>query len=91
MLRQFHRLKTWPEHFQAVVSGEKTFELRKNDRNFEVGDELCLHEFCPQSQEYSGNHIWVYVSHILRGGQFGLPDDMCIMSLGDHPTIPKIK
>ena len=29
-----HELKTWIEYFELVMSGEKPFELRKNDRDF---------------------------------------------------------
>ncbi len=42
-----HSLKTWPEHFEAVNSGSKPYELRKADRNYQVGDLLCLQEFKP--------------------------------------------
>jgi hypothetical protein len=42
-----HELKTWPEYFKAIKKGEKTFELRKNDRDFEKGDILVLREFIP--------------------------------------------
>src|SRR3954470_11426726 len=40
-----HELKCWPEFYKALVSGEKTFELRKNDRGFRVGDVLWLREW----------------------------------------------
>ena len=37
-----HKLKTLPKYFNAVMTGEKTFEVRKDDRNFQVGDYLLL-------------------------------------------------
>jgi hypothetical protein len=39
-----HELKTDAAVFQAVREGKKTYEIRKNDRNFRVGDELWLKE-----------------------------------------------
>lgn len=33
-----HHLKILPEYFNAVRLGEKTFEIRKNDRNYQVED-----------------------------------------------------
>src|ERR1700759_5655955 len=42
-----HELKCWPPHFGNIVAGLKTFELRKCDRDFTVGDILYLKEFIP--------------------------------------------
>jgi len=39
---QQHTLKCWPAFFDAVACGEKTFELRLDDRGFQKGDELIL-------------------------------------------------
>jgi len=61
-----HNLKTWPEFYQAVIRGEKTFEVRLNDRGYEVGDTLTLQEFDPAKQEYTGNEIVKQVPYILR-------------------------
>jgi ASC-1-like (ASCH) protein len=35
---KLHELKIKREYFNAIKSGEKTFEIRKNDRDFQVGD-----------------------------------------------------
>ncbi|MDS1006420.1 DUF3850 domain-containing protein [Clostridium sporogenes] len=37
-----HRLKTLSKYFNAVCDGKKTFEIRKDDRNFEIGDTFIL-------------------------------------------------
>jgi hypothetical protein len=42
-----HRLKCWPEHWKAIRLGFKSFEIRKNDRNYRPGDVLALGEFEP--------------------------------------------
>ena len=47
-----HRLKIKPEYYQAVFDGRKNFEVRKKDRDFEVGDTLILCEYDPF--KYSG-------------------------------------
>ena len=39
-----HELKTRAEWFDLVATGAKPFELRRDDRGFEVGDELWLRE-----------------------------------------------
>lgn len=44
MSRNHHVLKTETKYYQAVERGEKTFELRKNDRDFKVGDMIYLKE-----------------------------------------------
>ncbi len=51
-----HELKCWPEYFTAIQNGDKTFEIRKNDRDFKVGDVLHLREWDPKLEEYTG--IW---------------------------------
>lgn len=47
MMAMNHELKTYPEHFDATRDGCKPFEIRKNDRNYQVGDILILQEYIP--------------------------------------------
>lgn len=37
-----HKLKTLKRYFDLQISGMKNFELRKNDRDFSVFDEIIL-------------------------------------------------
>lgn len=58
-----HSLKILPKYFNAVVSGDKTFEVRKNDRNFQVGDKLILKEY--EDGKYTGQIIKKEITYIL--------------------------
>lgn len=37
-----HRLKVLIKYAAAIMDGTKTFEVRKNDRNFKVGDKIVF-------------------------------------------------
>lgn len=58
-----HELKIFPEYYNAVVSGLKTFEVRYNDRDFKVGDSLILKEYSGVS--YTGRQTNVVVTYIV--------------------------
>lgn len=47
-----HELKIWPQHWQRVFDGTKTFEIRVNDRVFQKGDEVVLCPWCPETKNY---------------------------------------
>lgn len=54
---KIHELKCHPEYFEEVLSGRKPFEVRLNDRNFEVGDCVIQKEYSPHHQDYTGRII----------------------------------
>ena len=76
-----HLLKTWPEPFAAVVAGYKTHEVRVNDRGFKVGDQLELAEYRPDIDKFTGRVQTVDVTYISVAGTFGLPIDLCVLSI----------
>lgn len=55
-----HELKIWPQYFCRVVDGSKTFEIRKNDRGFQPGDNVTLLEYDPSEiyKRSSGVDAW---------------------------------
>lgn len=75
-----HRLKTWPQYLSAVITGEKKFELRKDDRKFEEGDYLILEGWNPDIGQYTNATVILEVVYILRGPAFGLKKGFVIMS-----------
>ena len=46
-----HAVKCWPKYFSPLYSGEKNFEVRRNDRPYRVGDILAVNEFIPESAD----------------------------------------
>lgn len=59
-----HDLKIRSGFFRAIVSGEKTFEIRKNDRNFKVGDMLLLREYEQETEDYTGQGLLKKITYI---------------------------
>ena len=58
-----HRLKIAPQYFKDVVSGVKTFEVRRNDRDFKVGDIVTLEEY--KNGNYTSNYVNAEITYIL--------------------------
>ena len=40
-----HELKIEPHYLEALISGDKTFEVRFNDRGYQKGDVLQFHGY----------------------------------------------
>lgn len=83
-------LKTDPEVFEETIQGRKTFEIRFNDRDYQVGDILVLHETKHSGKEmregkplmFTGREWGVKVTHMLSG--YGLTEDWVVMSHKDY-------
>ena len=86
-----HNLKIWPNWFLAVVDGSKCFEIRRDDRGFEVGDLLVFEEYKPRVGTYTGRTIRrriVYITRIgdavavgLNAEAFGLKEGFCVLGM----------
>lgn len=65
-----HELKQLTNYFADVISGRKTFEIRKFDRPFHEGDLLALNEYDPKNKCYTGNSCLVYIDYILNDDEY---------------------
>lgn len=121
-----HALKTWSQPFQDIWDGVKHHEIRKDDRKFQVGDQLDLREFEPHPacmgtglvpSTSSGNWADLYeereerakmtactcekpwgtylprsieavVTYKTKGGEWGLPDNLCVLSFEVVSKLP---
>ena len=68
--RTTHELKTLPVYFERILSGEKNFEVRRNDRGFQKGDEVLLDEYDPSKtgielHKYTGRQIRADIGFVL--------------------------
>ncbi len=76
----YHYLKTEREYYELSESGIKNFEIRKNDRNFRVGDYIILSEIV--NGELTGQeHDAGTITYVFEGGKYGLDKDYCIIQL----------
>lgn len=57
-------LKSWTHFFQAIKNGQKKHDLRKMDRDFQLGQYLTLLEYDNISGEYTGQSLVVRITYI---------------------------
>ena len=68
-----HLLKIRADFADRVLSGEKTFELRKNDRDFQRGDEIIFQvvrlygSACEADEEHLLNEKTYTITYVLSG------------------------
>ena len=91
-----HELKCWKDPFEVALYDRKHHEIRKNDRGFEVGDEILLKEWIPAPRPrrddepqgaYTGRDLLVVVTYISRGPEWGIPEGLVVMSI-ERPKRP---
>lgn len=76
-----HELKIWPEYFDDVFHRRKNFEVRKNDRGYQVGDFIVLRRFDPNKGEYIGGICGREITYMLEGGKFGIEPGYVVLGL----------
>jgi hypothetical protein len=75
-----HELKILPEYFNELWVGTKRFELRKDDKEYQILDEVKLMEW--NGKEYTGASIGFTINYVLRDvPHFGLKEGYVILGL----------
>lgn len=80
-----HELKTLPVFFKEILSGNKTAEMRRDDKCFQKGDIVTLREYDPKKHAltdccYTGQEILVEITHVLHGEEWGIKDGYAMLS-----------
>lgn len=85
---QQHIVRSWAHIYDAIESGRKTHDLRRNDRNYQVGDTMLLKRFDNVLGRYTGEEMRVLITYIT--GRDHVPcavssavlnNDYCILSI----------
>ena len=61
-----HFVNIYEEYFKDVVEGSKSFELRRNDRSYKVGDFVCMREVVRNScrKSFTGRYVVVEITRL---------------------------
>ena len=76
-----HKIKLREEYAEAVLSGEKSFEIRYNDRGYQKGDEVLFDVVDKYGLHVSHqlNHVLFEITYLIHG--YGLEKDYCVFSI----------
>lgn len=80
-MNKLHVLKIKEKYLKDIEKGIKTFELRKNDRDYQVNDLIRFVD--TNGQNYSKSNKYLYeITYILKNvPEYGLNEDYCILGL----------
>jgi hypothetical protein len=89
-----HKVRSWNYLFEPMRKGLKTHDLRKNDRDFKVGDRLLLQEYDQTLAQYTGRELLMDITYIT--GRLAVPcavstavlhEDYVILAVVKSPEI----
>lgn len=75
---KIHEIKIAAMYYEDVVSGKKSFELRKNDRGYKQGDKLIMLEF--KDGKHTGRIVNADIVYTLED-YAGLAEGYCILGI----------
>ncbi|ERL63839.1 DUF3850 domain-containing protein [Schleiferilactobacillus shenzhenensis] len=59
---EVQKLKILPEFFKAVLNGDKLFEIRRNDRDYQQGQNVELAEW--DGKDYTGRSVLEVITYV---------------------------
>jgi hypothetical protein len=82
-----HVLKTRPSQFNAMLNQRKGHDLRRDDRDFRVGDRVLFYEHDDNSDLYTGRVLKAKIGYITSSSNpcalsdEALADGFCILTI----------
>ena len=76
-----HKLKILPQYAELHLMNKKNWELRKNDRNFKIGDKIDF-QIIDRPNSFLGKGFYRRdIDYVFEGGEYGLEKGYCILSI----------
>lgn len=82
---KLHTLKIKYKYFEQVLRGNKRFELRYNDRDFQINDLIHFVDDHGKEYDYFDTNLFK-ITYVLKGKdaeQYGLQEGYCILSIAE--------
>lgn len=78
---QTHYIKLNHHFCDAVLNGDKNFEIRRNDRGYQKGDRVIFQAVNDEgiTMEHEVNRVAYMITYVLHG--FGLQDGYCVFGI----------
>lgn len=77
---KIHMLKCSHDIFIDMSTSKKMFDVRLNDRNYQIGDRLDIFDTTDQINS-EVDHIHRFITYILIGGQYGIEKGYVVLGL----------
>lgn len=78
-----HQIKILEKFAEVQRLGLKPWEVRVKDRDYKVGDKITFHIIDDVMREPTGRFYQKKITYILDGGQVGVNQGYCIMTIGE--------
>lgn len=79
-----HNIKCLTQFFERIRSGQKTFEIRKNDRDYQVGDSLNIMEYNPEVPDFPHTAMATIKADIVYVSSFMQKEDYVVLGIEAH-------
>ena len=80
---KIHNLKLKKEFFYDVKNNRKTFEIRKNDRDFKRGVFINFYKICDDYNREISTFTSKRIKYFFDDTKYGLKEGYCILGLED--------
>ncbi len=83
---KLHEIKIKDNYYYALIHGYKSFELRKNDRNYQVGD--LIHFVDVNGNDFLNESFNLFIiTYVLKNvSEYGLNENYCILSIQKYSS-----